>query len=509
MSALVAFLLLALQMAIPSAEIEAEPIKRPNVVIILADDVGVDMIGAYEPFYADHPDPGYPNTTPAIDYLAQTGLLFRNAWTNPSCSPTRAQIITGKQGLRSGIGTVVPPSRLGLDPSHDTIPSMLRGPAFVPYHTAAVGKWHLAGTQHPPVPPGPIHPLGSSTSPWFHHYAGTINNINANYNTWPKTFGTSIDVSTDECVPAPMDFCDAIVTDYATVDTADDAIHLLRTMPEPFFLYVAFNSAHTPLNEPNDPLTAASCPGLNGDPVCDFSGDVASQTRCMVQWLDNEVGRIMCAIEDGPQKPERPTTIVFMGDNGTAGEATIAPFVPSHGKTNLYDGGINVPFIVKSPLVSPEMVGTATDALVNSTDLFATVSQITGIRQPPDPLGLRDSKGFLHVLTGLSESMRQFAYAEFFHGNFTPTAQGTPPPGYTVNAHKQAIRNLAGFKLIQIVRESWLGLVVEEEFYELPLDPHELDDKLAEALAGIEPYASNYDELRFQLDTEYPHLVTP
>lgn len=491
------------------------PCTPHNVVLLLADDVGVDLVGAYERFYADHPPPGVENITPCIDHLAETGLSFTNAWTNPWCSPTRAQILTGTHARRTGIGNIVTrhglATNIGLQLFHDTIPSVLRG-APRPYASACVGKWHLADeTQFPPSPGGAVHPLGCATNPWFDLYAGPINNL-TDHNLWLKTFATTIRPGLDECTPPVADYCQAVTNDYSACDTADDAIHLIKTLPEPFFLYVPFNAAHKPLDKPVVRPEVASCLGgaVQGDVGCAFDGQgPPTQTRCMVQWMDNEIGRILCALESDPEMPELPTTVIFMGDNGTSHDAVLAPFDPEHGKGTLYDGGINVPLIVQSPFVHPDLIGGASAALVCSTDLLATVAQLTGASLPPDPYERRDSLSFVPVLLGLSElGARRFSYAEYFPDNFVPQREGAPPAGYHTSLHLRAIRNVAGFKLIQKVSFGTGGTTsCAEELYFLPRDPLERHDLIGLAVAGTSPYAENYAELRAELDTKYPHLV--
>ena len=504
--------------------------EAQNVVVILADDVGVDMVGAYERFYDGHPQTAGLNTTPAIDYLADTGLTFRNAWTNPVCSPSRAQILTGKQGLRSGIGKVVSTHiepfvqlGMGLTYAQDTIPSLLRTSSIFDYHTAAVGKWHLAHPhQHTAPISGQLHPLGDTTNPWFHQYAGSLHNLQfeggAGYNDWLKTYATEIDPANDECTPTLPSGCRTVTDHYATVDTAEDAIHLIKSMPEPFFLYVAFNAAHLPLDGPSiTPILAPSCSGLGGEvlgnPNCSLLPESAENSphnaRCLVQWMDNEIGRLICAIESDAERPDQPTTIIFLGDNGTNGPSTLPPFDKDHGKGTQFDGGINVPFIVKSPCVSPALVGQSTHALVGSTDLFATIAELAEASLPSDPYEQRDSVSILPILTGASSSVRDYVYAENFKKNFVPTPEGAPPQGYYLLSHTRSIRDLAGFKLIQTVNQAANGVVIDEQLFNVRSDPFETSDRYADAVAvpPIEPYASHYASLRAELDTRYPALV--
>lgn len=483
-----------------------------NVVVIVADDVGVDMVGAYDSFYPGQPNPAYPNTTPAMDYMAATGLLFRNAWSCPLCSPTRAQIMSGRQPQRNGIGTITEDtspvlSRPGLSRSVDTLAEILRQ-ASPPYVSAAVGKWHLADADQ--LANGTPHPLGTVNDPWFDFYAGTLFNIGLpeNYNGFTKTFATPIQgVPADECVPVGGQYCQSVVTTYATVDTADDAIFLIRNLPEPFFLYVAFNAAHVPLTQPNPSPGVVTCLGgaIQGVTTCTISGtDKKHDTRCMVTLLDNEIGRILCAIEGGsPSAPSLPTSTILIGDNGTAGAATATPFNNHHGKGTVFQGGVNVPLIIKSPWLSPQLIGTVHDALVCATDLFATVAALGQVTLAPD--ARRDSISLVPYLFGQAGSLRQYAYTERFNTGFVPNAQGKPPAGYTLEEHVRAIRDVSGYKLIQWVSNASGQLDFVESMYDLNADPFEATDLLTMPLSAAQ--LAGYNALANQLATTYPHLV--
>ena len=134
----------AVSSSIAPAQAADTGVSEHNVVVIVADDLGVDLVGAYENVYAGHPVEDYSNTTPALDYLAARGLMFTAAWTAPQCSPSRAQLLTGQNALHHGVGHAVSAEYpLGLQPTLITLPALLRE-APIPYHTAATGKWHLA-----------------------------------------------------------------------------------------------------------------------------------------------------------------------------------------------------------------------------------------------------------------------------------------------------------------------------------------------------------------------------
>lgn len=309
------------------------------------------------------------------------------------------------------------------------------------------------------------------------------------------------------------------MTEYSAVDTTEDAVHLIETLPgpdgdTPYFLVVAYNLAHLPMTRPVQRPDETLCVGsagttVQGEVACEFDGqDLATQDRCLVKWLDNEIGRIVCAVESGGHSA-LPTTIVFLGDNGTYSETTVAPFIANHAKGSLFDGGINVPFIVKSPLVHPALVGGSTDALVSATDILRTAAELAGAPVPPDPYGIRDSISFLPVLAGISGGDREYLFSEMFRPNFVPDRAGDPPAGYVATYHGRAIRDREGFKLIvEISRDSSGGVgKIKRRLFYLPRDPHECRDFIPEARQGIEPFAGAFARLATELEQRCPSLV--
>ena len=414
------------------------PVEGTNVLWIVVDDLGVDRIGVY----AEHPDPG---TTPNIDALAQQGVLFRNAWANPLCCPTRATLLTGRYSFRTGMGGVI---RVvpngggfgGLRLSETVLPEVLSPD----YQCAALGKWHLAGPND-----GWLHPNLTG----FAHYAGCMRGFNGDvaggidfgwgddpydYFLWHKTINGATDV-TDV---------------YATTDIVDDAIAAVGSLEEPWFLYVATNAAHGPVHAPPPDLHSFD---LIGDPVA----TPVIHTKAMTEALDTELGRLMEHVDLGD------TTVVFVGDNGTAPEATDAPFVPDHAKSTLYEGGVNVPLIAAGAGVDSR--GLECTALVNTTDLFATTCDLVG--KPADPA--LDSVSLLpYFIDPTRESLRTYVYAERFRPNgFGPYSE-----------YGQAVRDRR-YKLI------WDRLRGAGELYDLELDPFEQNDLLGARLNAAEQVA--------------------
>jgi arylsulfatase A-like enzyme len=359
----------------------------------------VDRIGAY----AVHPDPG---RTPNIDALAAGGLLFRRAWVNPICSPTRASILTGRYGFRTGVlrvvnfDNLVPP----LDVEETVIPEAL--PAE--YSSRAIGKWHLGKDSL-------THP-NETGFPYFVGSRSSVADDGGNYFEWSKV-RNGVESTSDV---------------YATTDLADETLEAMDTLREPWFIYCAFTAVHTPWHEPPAGLHSYDVPDDPGaDPPLTY--------RAMAEALDSEIGRIL---EELPEN----TFVIFIGDNGTPKDATDAPFDPGHAKGTMYDGGVNVPLIVAGPGVR---VG-EDSALVNGTDLFATIMDLSRSRAAAE-----DSVSFaLHLFSARSSS-REWIYAE--RKNLQ-------------DVHMSAVRD-DRYKLIRIEE-------ARDELYDLKSDPFEVADLL-------------------------------
>lgn len=387
---------------------------QDNILLVIADDIGVDRVAIYE----QHPDPG---NTPNIDRLAQEGLLFRNAWSNPWCSATRATILTGRYGFRTGIGLFILEDFdwPGLSANELAIPEVI-APL---YPTAQLGKWHLSTAAQFPI------------SPFRHgflHFAGSQFNL-PDYFDWEKT----VDGLTHQ------------ETTYATTDTVDDAIQCVTSMPAPWFVWMAFNAPHGPIHRPPDRLHSFNLSGPPGDtPVV--------HVKAMIEAMDTEFGRLMDNIDLDD------TTVIFVGDNGTYGGATDAPFDPEHAKGTVYEGGVRVPLIVAGSGVTA--VARKCDALVNTTDLFDTIAELAGM-----PASAQDSISIVPYFTDPDlDSLREYAYAEAFfpHG---------PGP---YEEYDRAIRN-EHFKLIEHLDapDELYNLrndrFEQQNLLELPLTPYE------------------------------------
>jgi arylsulfatase B len=386
-----------------SSDAVPPPLDGPpeNVLIVLLDDVGVDKVTAY----GEHPDT--PNT-PTLDRLATDGLLFRSAYANPTCSPTRGSVLTGRHPARTGVGRWLAPWDYAWDLQDEerTLAEVLAdGPGR--YDTALAGKWHLVSFQRDDPA---MHPLTQG----FRTHQGSLANLKMatddedeterGYTYWEK----SSDGQTHW------------EQDYATTDTVDDAVALLDTLEPPWLLYVSLNAPHIPAHEPP------------GDLLAEPLGDDPSHPElyaAMLEAADTELGRLLDHLSDA----QLETTSIFVaGDNGTPEDAITEPFDASREKGGVYENGVRVPLFALGPHVATP--GGETDALVQLTDLFSTAAELGGV--PPDSLDV-DGLSLLPILADPAARTREIVFTEGFY------PPGEPP----YETHDRMVRD-ATHKLI-------------------------------------------------------------
>lgn len=406
---------------------------RDNVLIILADDLGVDSVGVYGEGTA-------PAPTPNIDALAQRGVLFRNAWANPMCSTTRACLLTGRYSLRTGIGATVAPNE-SMSPAETSLPRFLDRKRSG-YTHAAFGKWHLGD------------PAGDGTAPntaGWSHFAGFVGAGQIDYFQWPRTVNG---------VTNPIEA-------YATTQIVNDALNWIQTAPEPWVVYLSLNAPHAPFHAPPRRLHSQTLPP---SPLV----DPVPFHRAMIEAMDTELGRMFGAL--GSSLLAR-TNVMFLADNGTRGNVIEEPFARGRGKGTMFEGGLNVPLIVAGPAVGSP--GREDASLVHAVDVFATVAQLCGV-EPQVALTKIDSVSFLpHILAPNQAPVRSSVYAELFADGMS----GVPDP---LLVDSVAIRD-ARFKLIRDA----LATPAVETFYDLSADPFELAPLPLGALTPIQQAGYN------------------
>ncbi len=424
-----------------------------NILLLIADDYGVDSSSLYNSTNAGASLPPTPN----LVALAQRGVRFRNAYAHPVCSPTRAAVITGRHGFRTGIGDVIEGAGSPvLTAAEFTLPEAFAANAGLGYQLAHFGKWHLNNQRNSP------NAIGN-----WPHYAGNLLGALTNYSNWNKTVNGSTTGG---------------YTNYATSDVVTDAIAWIQGRgTAPWFAWVAFNAPHAPYHKPPTNLAPhyATLPGTQGN----INANPRPYYEAGVEAMDTEIGRLLNAVD-------RATThVIFMGDNGTPANVLQPPFPSGRGKGTLYEGGIRVPLIIAGPDVV--QTNRVSDALVHAVDLFATILELAGISTSatvPTNVTL-DARGFSSVLHNEAYAPSRL-YAEVFDTT-TPTSGG------------RALRD-ERYKLIRFKDG-------HDEFYDLQADPYEAANLLAAALTAEQQ--KYRDRLEFWLagynTTTGPRIASP
>ena len=472
------------------AALAAPPSALParNVLLIIADDLGVDKVGVYaadNPAYALDAADTLPET-PTIDGLAAAGVRFTNAWSNPTCSPTRAAIFTGRHGFRTGVGeasggTDRPVLALEEVTFAETLSDDGRrgGDGRRASYTAALfGKWHLgtAGDRPSEFTDDVVREQGFAT------YRGAMANTQSSFYEFDKVVDGS--------------WLESPVTTYITQDTVDDTLAWIHEQPEPWVATVALQAPHSvSAHHPYEP-PPFSCLPEDVDPDAD---DIYLY-KALVECLDAELAVLLAGID--PATLDR-TTVLFVGDNGTAGDVIDDAFPVRGSKGGVYEGGVNVPFIiadghhlgggssarrvdVRGQVVDP---GRTEETPVHVVDLFATMTSIAGVRATEGV----DSVSLVPLLEGARPLDREIIYTESFGVRVTE--------GDSVPRGNLALRSRR-FKLI--VAATWPADPCVDAFtydrfslYDLALDPNEAVDLLDGSLTDAQQ--DNYDRLYAEL----------
>jgi arylsulfatase A-like enzyme len=384
--AVLSALAFALTTALPLGSPASDP--RGNVLILLADDLGLDYLRAYG--WRDAPP------TPNIDGLVAEGVRFVNAWAQPTCSPSRAAIQTGRCGFRTGIGTVVNVYGGGpaLPLAEVTLPEMLDLGTGGAYAHALIGKWHLGSSQ-----------VGGDLAPNFagyEHFAGSVEGEIERYDHWRRV----------------VDGVAGYTSKYATTACVDDALPWIHAQTRPWLCFVSFQAPHTPFHRPPNGLYTESLPATAPRLNCNAAGgDPLPFYRATIEALDKEIGRLLAGLPPGQR--ER-TTIFFLGDNGTESCVARAP-TTNRAKGTLYESGVRVPLVVSGYRVTAR--GPCL-ALASATDVFASVAELAGVDLAATLPGVvLDSKSLVPCFSDKKQRVREWLYAE----TFTPNGPQNPP----------------------------------------------------------------------------------
>lgn len=354
---------------LPGLPAEAAPgsSSGPNILVIIADDLGWNDVGYH----------GSPIATPHLDQLARDGLRLERFYVAPICSPTRAGFLTGRYPHRYGLRstTVTPWREDGLAPEEVTLAEILAEAGY--RHRALIGKWHLGHGRRD------LHPLRQGFSEFYGFYNGGVDYIEhtrEGERDWHEGFEPSFDEG------------------YTTELLEQRAVTFLRQRQgeaEPFYLQLAFNAPHSPLMaevedlerygyNPHEPHYAEGDERAYGSSDKDrfsfqpghHTGNSARQTySSMVTRMDDSIGSVLQALED--TGAENNTIVLFFSDNGGQEDKGALNDPLRGGKSTVWEGGVRVPALVRWPGMLP--THWEIHQLTSYLDWFPTLLGILGL----------------------------------------------------------------------------------------------------------------------------------
>jgi arylsulfatase A-like enzyme len=368
--------------------------RRPNILLIIADDIGIDvttdmypglitdLLALYGPEGHDNPNylniDGNPASTPVLNGLAQEGMRFSSASAQPVCSPTRAAIITGLFADKTGVASPGNP----LSQNHATFVQRMKDDAN--YSTAMFGKWHLGTNSNGTLPKRAGFDLfrgnvQGAISPTFWSYGYHVQD---DATTNPDQYRT--DSTPSKSLPGIAS------TTFAPVVKVADTIEWIEARQaedpdKPWFAWLAFNEAHSPMHVPNadtlNALSLAEVTGCGGVPGTTTRGSCTNKvlTRAMTNAMDTVIGKLLDAVASIPSD----TYVIFVGDNGTDVSTTNPNSLDNmyidtsiNGKGSVYESGSRVALVVRGLGIA---AGSASSEYVHVTDLYNTCLNLAGL----------------------------------------------------------------------------------------------------------------------------------
>ncbi len=345
--------------------------QKPNIIIILADDLGWADVGYH----------GGRIATPNINRLSREGVRLENFHACPLCSPTRAGLMTGRWPIRYGMGesVITPWRKYGLPTTERTLADLVAKAGYE--RRGAIGKWHLGHYKKKYLP------LNRGFTHFYGHYNGAFDYFTHKREgqlDWHRNFETCRDEG------------------YSTDLIGHEAARFIDESPvgKPFFLYVPFNAPHLPLHAKEQDIAKYN----------KIDNEKKRTYAAMVDSMDQAIGKILTAID--AKGITDNTFVLFFSDNGAIGYGDNGPW--RSGKGSVYEGGVRVPAVMRWP--AGIRGGRNVDAMMGYIDVYPTVKRIAGITDPdPNPL---DGRDMLEVIRGKAKAPKRdwFSYI----------AQGTP-----------------------------------------------------------------------------------
>ncbi|WP_236978817.1 sulfatase-like hydrolase/transferase [Membranihabitans maritimus] len=420
--------------------------SKPNFVIILVDDLGKEWIGAYG---------AGDIKTPEIDRLSETGIRFTNAYSMPQCTPSRVALLTGQYPYNNGWINHYDVPRWGhgarFDP--DKYPVFARSLRNAGYKTCATGKWQINDFRLEPE---------AMVNGGFDEYFMWTGGEGGNEEISNKRYWDPYIHSKDGSQTYEGQFGPDLFSDFA-ID------FMSENRDNPFLVYYPMVLTHTPfVATPLEPNAESKI----------------EKHKAMVRYTDFIVGKIMKALNDLQIRDN--TYVIFTTDNGTTpaiagrkdGEFIIG------GKSYLTENGINAPFIMNNPGVIKE--GQVSDALVDFTDLFPTLMELSGTKELEDKYSI-DGKSFASVVNGQQEVTENKKWV---------LSMGSHPASIDKRGR---IRNHFTFR-DRIMRNERYKIYIDtlrriQRMYDLSTDPYETKDIANSDIETVENIRNQVQEI--------------
>ncbi|HEX2970823.1 MAG TPA: sulfatase-like hydrolase/transferase [Tepidisphaeraceae bacterium] len=354
----------------------ASTARRPNVIVIVADDVGYADVSCH---------PGRDVRTPNIDSIAKNGIDFTHGYVSaPMCSPSRAGLMTGRYQQRFGHECNPPLDEergalAGLPLSQRTLADVLKANG---YATGLVGKWHLGLA-------AAFHPLKRG----FQEFFGFLNSSHA--------YVVGADRSHE---PICRNYTPVAEKEYLTDAFTREAVGFIqRHKAEPFFLYLPYNACHIPMDPP---------PAKYLERFAHITNEKRRLFCAMLAAVDDGVGAVLNTLRQ--LNLEEDTLVFFLSDNGGPTAGTSSRNDPYHGgKGGLWEGGIHVPFVAQWKNHWP--AGQTCEDPIIALDIFPTALAAAGIATPPEPA--LDGVNLLPLLSGQDEEIPHASLCWRFRGH--------------------------------------------------------------------------------------------
>ena len=348
--------------------------SRPNVILLLVDDLGYECIGA-------NGSKTFAGKTPAVDALAATGMRFTNTFVQPNCTPTRVALMTGQLNARNYVHFGL------LEDTNRTFGNLFRDAG---YNTAIVGKWQLGGS----VEDGTPGHFGFEQY-CLYHIPGTPKGIANEEGTVSRYINPGLVINGVGKVFSDNSYAPDICNDFAI-----DFITEAAAKKEPFLLYYPMMLTHGPFDPTPD---SSDYPGKGGPERSRFE-----HFQDMVTYNDKLIGKLVAKLDQLGIRDN--TLVIFLGDNGSPGDwefEMLDGSIITSGKGGLVRAGIHVPMVANWMVKIP--AGTVCEDLVNVTDFLPTICDAAGIDVPGD--FVHDGISFFPQLTGKKGTPRQWIYS--------------------------------------------------------------------------------------------------